>query len=265
MSFLSFGVNPIDTTWGNALSNSLSSSRRARQLVVAVLPGHGHRPDRDRDQLHGRRPARRPRPAGPGMTRTGVTEVPTPPRRLRGSHRRAPEAPKVLGAPPPGVLLEVRDLRTVLPRHGRRSSRPSTASPSRSAAARRWASSASPAAARASRRSRSCACSTSRRPRSPSGEILFEGRDLLDAEDEMRTVRGNDIAMIFQEPMTSLNPVFTIGDQIAEQVQLHLKVVEEGGLGQGHRGPDAWSGSTTRSGASSSTRTRCRAACASGS
>ncbi len=55
-----------------------------------------------------------------------------------------------------------------------------------------------------------------------SGEIVFEGRDLLRlSEDEMREVRGNDIAMIFQEPMTSLNPVFTIGDQIAEAVMLH--------------------------------------------
>jgi peptide/nickel transport system ATP-binding protein len=56
----------------------------------------------------------------------------------------------------------------------------------------------------------------------PTGEILFEGRDLLTlSEEQMRQVRGNDIAMIFQEPMTSLNPVFTVGDQIAEAVMLH--------------------------------------------
>jgi len=53
-------------------------------------------------------------------------------------------------------------------------------------------------------------------------EIRFDGRDLLSlSEAEMRQVRGNDIAMIFQEPMTSLNPVYTIGDQIAEAVRLH--------------------------------------------
>jgi peptide/nickel transport system ATP-binding protein/oligopeptide transport system ATP-binding protein len=58
-----------------------------------------------------------------------------------------------------------------------------------------------------------------------SGEIMFQGRDLLSlSEAEMRTVRGRDIAMIFQEPMTSLNPVYTIGDQIAEAVILHQKV-----------------------------------------
>lgn len=56
------------------------------------------------------------------------------------------------------------------------------------------------------------------------GEILFNGRDLLKlSEDEMRKIRGNDIAMIFQEPMTSLNPVFTIGNQIGEAIALHQK------------------------------------------
>src|ERR1043165_553240 len=54
------------------------------------------------------------------------------------------------------------------------------------------------------------------------GEILFEDRDLLKFSNrEMRDVRGNDIAMIFQDPMTSLNPVFTVGDQIAEALRLH--------------------------------------------
>lgn len=57
------------------------------------------------------------------------------------------------------------------------------------------------------------------------GRICFEGRDLLSLDDrEMRQVRGNDIAMIFQEPMTSLNPVFSVGWQIAEAVQLHRDV-----------------------------------------
>jgi oligopeptide/dipeptide ABC transporter ATP-binding protein len=54
------------------------------------------------------------------------------------------------------------------------------------------------------------------------GEILFDGRDLLQfGEKEMENVRGNEISMIFQEPMTSLNPVFTIGDQIMEAILLH--------------------------------------------
>jgi peptide/nickel transport system ATP-binding protein len=55
-----------------------------------------------------------------------------------------------------------------------------------------------------------------------SGEIWFEGNDLVKMkEDQLRRLRGNRISMIFQEPMTSLNPVFTIGDQIMEAVRLH--------------------------------------------
>jgi len=54
------------------------------------------------------------------------------------------------------------------------------------------------------------------------GEILFDGKNLLQLSNaEMRAVRGNDIAMIFQDPMTSLNPVFTVGEQIAEALRLH--------------------------------------------
>ena len=58
-----------------------------------------------------------------------------------------------------------------------------------------------------------------------SGRILLAGEDLIAAgEDRLREVRGNDVAMIFQEPMTSLNPVFTVGDQIAEAIVLHRGV-----------------------------------------
>jgi len=61
-----------------------------------------------------------------------------------------------------------------------------------------------------------------------SGEIVLGGEDLLRlSEDRMRSIRGNDIAMIFQEPMTSLNPVYTIGDQIIEAVMLHQEVFYE--------------------------------------
>jgi len=57
------------------------------------------------------------------------------------------------------------------------------------------------------------------------GEILFDGKDLLRLSDgEMRHMRGDDIAMIFQDPMTSLNPVFTVGEQIAEALRLHRKL-----------------------------------------
>ncbi|NLK00719.1 MAG: ABC transporter ATP-binding protein [Clostridia bacterium] len=56
------------------------------------------------------------------------------------------------------------------------------------------------------------------------GEIIFKGRSLLDlSDDEMRKIRGKDIAMIFQEPMTSLNPVHTINRQLVEMIHLHGK------------------------------------------
>jgi oligopeptide/dipeptide ABC transporter ATP-binding protein len=57
------------------------------------------------------------------------------------------------------------------------------------------------------------------------GSIRFEGRDLLELpEREMRRIRGNCISMIFQEPMTSLNPVFTVGNQVAEAIRLHQRI-----------------------------------------
>jgi peptide/nickel transport system ATP-binding protein/oligopeptide transport system ATP-binding protein len=57
------------------------------------------------------------------------------------------------------------------------------------------------------------------------GEISFDGKNLLELSDsEMRAIRGDDIAMIFQDPMTSLNPVYTVGEQIAEALRLHRKL-----------------------------------------
>ncbi|HEY9348654.1 MAG TPA: ATP-binding cassette domain-containing protein, partial [Inquilinus sp.] len=57
------------------------------------------------------------------------------------------------------------------------------------------------------------------------GQVLLEGRDLLAlSERQMRRVRGGEIAMIFQEPMTSLNPVMSVGRQIAEAIRAHRKV-----------------------------------------
>src|SRR5688572_7128552 len=57
------------------------------------------------------------------------------------------------------------------------------------------------------------------------GSIKFKGEELTTASDDrMREIRGNDIAMIFQDPMTSLNPVYTVGEQIAEALRLHRKL-----------------------------------------
>ncbi|QAA30526.1 ABC transporter ATP-binding protein [Clostridium manihotivorum] len=60
------------------------------------------------------------------------------------------------------------------------------------------------------------------------GQIIFNGKDLLSLNKyDMRDIRGNDIAMIFQEPMTSLNPVFTIGQQMLEPIMVHLLLSKE--------------------------------------
>jgi len=60
------------------------------------------------------------------------------------------------------------------------------------------------------------------------GQILYKGRDMLQmSEEEVRRIRGKEIAMIFQEPMTSLNPVFTVGRQIAEVLEVHERMAPE--------------------------------------
>ncbi len=65
------------------------------------------------------------------------------------------------------------------------------------------------------------------------GQIIFEGTDLLTlSEKQMRDIRGNRISMIFQEPMTSLNPVYTVGDQVAEVIQLHQGLKRRAAMGK---------------------------------
>jgi ABC-type dipeptide/oligopeptide/nickel transport system, ATPase component len=60
------------------------------------------------------------------------------------------------------------------------------------------------------------------------GEIIFKGEDLVKkTPEQMRKIRGAEIGMIFQEPMTSLNPVYTVGDQIMEAILVHQDVSEE--------------------------------------
>ena len=96
------------------------------------------------------------------------------------------------------------------------------------------------------------------------GEILFEGTDLLRLPPAaMRELRGDRIAMIFQEPMTSLNPAFTVGEQIVEGIQRHR-------ADEPRRGQERWRSkcsraciSPRRSSVSTTIRTSSRAGCAS--
>ena len=98
------------------------------------------------------------------------------------------------------------------------------------------------------------------------GSVAFEGRDLLGLdESEMRAIRGNRIAMIFQEPMTSLNPVLTIGHQIAESVRIHEGASPAEARARAPSSCCAWSACATRRTGSAPIRISCRAGSASGS
>ena len=99
-----------------------------------------------------------------------------------------------------------------------------------------------------------------------SGRMLFEGEDLLEKSDaEMRRVRGKRIAMILQDPMASLNPLFTIGDQVAEPIRVHEGVGRASGLEPGARAAEGGAHPLAADAPRCSIRTRCRAACASAS
>ena len=80
------------------------------------------------------------------------------------------------------------------------------------------------------------------------GEVIYKGRDLMKlGRDEMREVRGSEIAMIFQDPMTSLNPVYRVGWQIAEQIRAHENVSQGGGARPRGRAAAGGRASPTRS------------------
>ena len=98
----------------------------------------------------------------------------------------------------------------------------------------------------------------------PSGAILFKGRDLLPmSESEMRQVRGNDITIVFQEPMTSLNPLHTIEKQIGEILLLHQGLTGASGAHAHHRAARPGRHSAIRRAGSAAIRTSCPAASAS--
>ena len=98
------------------------------------------------------------------------------------------------------------------------------------------------------------------------GSIRFEGRDLVGlAPEELRRLRGDRISMVFQDPMTSLDPAFPIGDQVAETITAHRDVDTKHGAGAGARAARRTSGSPSPNGATATRRTGCPAACASAS
>ena len=96
------------------------------------------------------------------------------------------------------------------------------------------------------------------------GQVIFDGIDLGTlSERDMRDIRGREIAMIFQDPMTSLNPVLTIEEQMVETIQAHKKVGEGRGPRSGRSSCSRWSASPSRKGARRATRTSSQAGCVS--
>ena len=97
-----------------------------------------------------------------------------------------------------------------------------------------------------------------------SGEILFDGKDLLKLDDAgMRAIRGNRIAMIFQEPMSSLNPALTVGLQVGEPINLHRGTPWAKALDKARRAARPGAHSRRREPARRPIRTSFPAACAS--
>ena len=97
-----------------------------------------------------------------------------------------------------------------------------------------------------------------------SGSVLFEGRDLTKlSEQQLEDVRGREIAMIFQDPMTSLNPTLTIGTQITETIRRHYDVPQKQARQEGDRAARGGADPARRRAARATTRTGSRAACAS--
>ena len=96
------------------------------------------------------------------------------------------------------------------------------------------------------------------------GQILWQGRDLVPLPaDEMNRIRAREIAMIFQEPMTSLNPVFTVGDQIAEVIAPARGAEPQRRAGAGHRDAGAGADPEPEAPRATTIRTSSPAACAS--
>ena len=206
LSFLGFGV-PVDVvSWGSMLERGAERAD-PRQVVAArrrgaprwrcSSPRSACFTDALRDALD---PEAQGTEGALGMTnRSDASPL----------HGRAGQHPRPARLVPPRPPQHLRGGPRHLVRH-----------PAQHARSRWWA---SPAPARASPRSASWACCRPRtRSSHPGSEILYGGRNLVELSPrELRDLRGADISMIFQEPMTSLNPVFTVGYQLEEVLRLH--------------------------------------------
>ena len=233
LSFIGLGVPPPTPTWGSMIREGFENILDAWWL--AVFPSLAILADRARAQ-----PARRRACATRSIPSCGRSDAHD---RRRSRH------------PEPAHRI---------PHRRRAGIRPCATCRCRWRRTRRSPSSANPAAARASPRCRSCACCRRPARASARGELLFEGRDLAKlSEREMSDIRGNAIAMIFQEPMTSLNPTMTVGEQIAEAITIHRGALAGRGDGRGAAAAEGGQDPVGRKPHRTTIRTSSPAACAS--
>ncbi len=197
LSFLGVGVQEPSCFLGQHAESGAEPARAEFLPLAAVRAGHRHLPDRDGVQLPGRRPARRARPA------------------------QGPRRSEFRMRPP---LLEVRDLQTHF--FTDEGVVRAVDGVSFELNAGETLAVVGESGSGKSVTSLSILRLVAQPPgRIVGGQIRFQGRNLLDlAPREMRAIRGKEISMIFQEPMTSLNPVYTCGEQIIEAIVLHEKV-----------------------------------------
>ena len=205
ISFLGYGIQPPTASWGNMLNNA--QQYLTQRPWLAIFPGLMITLAVTQLQLRRRRPARRARCA-PGCTMSASDAL--PPLALYAALTLL-------------TLLTVKDLRVTFPTPAAPSP-PCAASRSRCAPARRWPWSARVGSGK-SVTSLAIMRLTPAPPRARiTGQVMLRRADGTVSicwplpEPQMRALRGDAIAMIFQEPMTSLNPVHTVGDQIAEAV-----------------------------------------------
>ncbi len=191
LSFMGLGIEPPAPEWGTMLYEGRDVIRNDPYLVI--FPGGGDRAGRHVPQPAGRRAARRPRPAAEELRRCAMSEAFAGDQRPRGgiSHRRGDV--HALN----GITLSL-DKGETLGLVGETGAGKTTTALS------------------------IMRLLPKRIGEVKNGEIRFEGQNLLEkTEAEMRLIRGESISMIFQDPMTSLNPVIRVGDQILEALELH--------------------------------------------